>query len=220
MGGGAGQLLFVSLVDAISISNRMAKHRSAVSCSCRLHNVTSACKAGGSSSLHTRMNATARMMQTLRCRATDLKTSQRFLQHASNTHRTQALARQAQRTAQRAPLQPHLHSLYATTRHTLHHHLSPVPQPVGHVHIGRRSGQSLARDRNTAEHEAHSSTVTRRIFHENGAEGRQRFLPTVFPAWRSLRKKSRLGIDELEEALDLRAKLRGRPQLAVGDEGK
>ena len=92
----------VSLVDGISISNHMAKNRNAVSVPCRLQNVASACNAGGSSSLHTRMNAAARLMQPLRCAATHLKTSHRFLQHASNTQRTQALARQAQRTAQHA----------------------------------------------------------------------------------------------------------------------
>jgi predicted deacylase len=48
------------------------------------------------------MNATARMMKTLRCAATHLKTSNLYLQHASNTQCTQALARQAQRTAQHA----------------------------------------------------------------------------------------------------------------------
>ena len=80
----------------------MAKHRNAVSVPCRVKNVASACNAGGSSSLHTRMNAAARFMQPLRCAATHLKTSNRFLQHASNTQRTQALARQAQRTAQHA----------------------------------------------------------------------------------------------------------------------
>ena len=101
-GRGGGQLLSVSLVDGISISNHMAKHRNAVSVFCRLQNVASACNAGGSSSLHTRMNAAARLMQPLRCAATHLKTSHRFLQHASNTQRTQALARQAQRTAQHA----------------------------------------------------------------------------------------------------------------------
>jgi hypothetical protein len=102
MGGGGGQLHCALLVDASSISNRMAKHRNAVSVFCRLQNVGSACNAGGSSSLHTRMNAAARLMQPLRCTATHLKTSQRFLQHTSNTQRTQALARQAQRTAQHA----------------------------------------------------------------------------------------------------------------------
>ena len=100
--GGGGQLQSVSLVDGISISNHMAKHRNAVSVCCRVKDVASACNAGGSSSLHTRMNAAARLMQPLRCAATHLKTSNRFLQHASNTQRTQALARQAQRTAQHA----------------------------------------------------------------------------------------------------------------------
>ena len=103
-GGGGGQLhpQAVWLVDGISISNYMAKHRNAVSVSCRVQNVGSACNAGGSSSLHTRMNAKARLMQTTRCAATHLKRSHRLLQHASNTQRTQAVARQAQRTAQHA----------------------------------------------------------------------------------------------------------------------
>jgi hypothetical protein len=91
--GGGGQLQSLSLFDGIRISNHMAKHRSAVSDACRVYNVASACNAGGSSSLHTRMNATARLMQQLRCAAADLKTSHRFLQHASNTQRTQTLAR-------------------------------------------------------------------------------------------------------------------------------
>jgi hypothetical protein len=41
-GGGEGQLQAVLFVDAISISNHMAKHRSAVSVFCRLQNVGSA----------------------------------------------------------------------------------------------------------------------------------------------------------------------------------
>jgi hypothetical protein len=48
------------------------------------------------------MNAAARLMQPLRCAATHLKISHRFLQHASTSQPTQALARQAQRTAQHA----------------------------------------------------------------------------------------------------------------------
>jgi hypothetical protein len=80
---------------------------------------------------------------------------------------------------------------------------------VGHVRIGRRSGQSLARERHTGEHEAHSPT--RRTF-DNAAEGRQRLLLTV------MRKKTLLVFDELERALDLLAKLLGRLQLAVGDD--
>ena len=100
--GAGGQLPEVSLVDAISISNQMANHRSAVSVCCRVHNVGSTCNAGGSSSLHKRMNAAARLIQPLRCAATDLKISQRLLQHASNIKRTQALVRQAHRTSQHA----------------------------------------------------------------------------------------------------------------------
>jgi hypothetical protein len=95
--GGWRKLPFVSLVDGISISNHMAKHRNAVSVFCRVQNVAPACNAGGCSSLHT-MNAAARLMQPLRCAATHLKTSQCLLQHVSNTQRTQALARQAHRT--------------------------------------------------------------------------------------------------------------------------
>ncbi len=100
--GNRGQLHPVSLVSFISVSNHMAKQRSAVSVLSRVKNAWSAYNAGGSSSLHTRMNATARLMQPLRCAATHLKTSNCFLQRASNTQRTQALARQAQRTAQHA----------------------------------------------------------------------------------------------------------------------
>jgi hypothetical protein len=77
------------------------------------------------------------------------------------------------------------------------------------VHIGRRGGQSTdrsRRDRHRAEHvDAHSTTRT--IVHENGAEGRQRCLPTV----QSLRKRPRLGLDVLKRGDNLRAKLRGRP---------
>ncbi len=86
------------------------------------------------------------------------------------------------------------------------------------MNIKGRSGQSLARERHTAEHEAHWHT--RGTFRQNGGEGRQRLLPTVHGAWQSLGKQMRLGLDELERALDLHAKLRGRLQLAVGDEGK
>ena len=76
----------------------------------------------------------------------------------------------------------------------------------------------MARGRHTGENAKHSPPWN--ILYENGAEGRQRLLPTVLPAWRSLREKTRLGLDQFEQALDLRAKLRGRLQLAVGDEGK
>jgi hypothetical protein len=159
------------------------------------------------------MNAAARLMQPLRCAAMHLKTSYRFLQHASKhtAHASTGTTSEAHSTA-RAPLQPHLHFLHATPSHTLHHHLSPAPRHVGHVHIGRRSGQSLARECHTAEHEAHSPT--RRTFRDNAAEGWQLWLPTV------MRKKALVAFDELERAHDVRAKPRGRLQYAVEDEGK
>jgi hypothetical protein len=78
------------------------------------------------------------------------------------------------------------------------------------VHIGRRSGQSLARERHTGEHEAHSPT--RRTFRDIAAERQQRLLPTV------MRKKPLRAFDELERAHDLRAKLIGRLQYTVGDD--
>ena len=43
----------------------MTKHRNAVFVFCRLHNIASACNAGGSSSLPIRMNAAARLIQPL-----------------------------------------------------------------------------------------------------------------------------------------------------------
>jgi hypothetical protein len=61
---------------------------------------------------------------------------------------------------------------------------------VGHVHIGRRSGQSLARERHAGEHEVHSPT--RRTFRNIAAEGRQRWLPTV------MRKKPLAAFEELK----------------------
>jgi hypothetical protein len=92
--GGGAHLPGASLVDAMSISNYIAKHRSEVSFFCRVQNVLSACNAGGSSSLHARMNAEACLMQPLRGTATDLKTGQRFLHQESNTQRKQELALQ------------------------------------------------------------------------------------------------------------------------------
>ena len=52
--GGGGQLLLVSLVDGISISNHMAKHRNAFSVSCRGQNVV-VVSPEGCSSLQTRI---------------------------------------------------------------------------------------------------------------------------------------------------------------------
>jgi hypothetical protein len=80
---------------------------------------------------------------------------------------------------------------------------------VGHVRIGRRSGQSLARERHAGEHEAQSPT--RRTIRDNAAEGQQRLLPTQTV----MRKKPLLAFDELERAHDLRAKLLGQLQLAA-----
>jgi hypothetical protein len=83
---------------------------------------------------------------------------------------------------------------------------------VGHVRIGRYSGQSLARERRAGEHEAHSPT--RRTFRDSAAEGEQRLLPTV------MRKNPLLAFDELERARDVIVELLGRLQYAVGDEVK
>jgi hypothetical protein len=122
-------------------------------------------------------------------------------------HASTGMTSAAHSTA-RAPLQQHLHFLHATPRHTLHHHLSPAPRHAGHVRIGRRSGQSLARERHTGEHEAHSPTW--RTFRDNAAEGRQRLLPTA------MRKKTLVAFEELERVHDLREKLLGRLQYAIG----
>jgi hypothetical protein len=83
---------------------------------------------------------------------------------------------------------------------------------VGHVHIGRRSDHSMASERHTGEHDAHSPT--RRTLRDNAGEGRQRLLPTV------MRKNPLVVFDELERAHDVSAKLLGRLQYSIGDEGK
>jgi hypothetical protein len=91
------------------MSNQMAKHRNAV-----IHhmmNGKSACNAGGSSSLHTRMNVAARLMQPLQCAATHLKTSHRFLHHSRVKHTAHAstgTTSAAHSSTARAPLQQHL----------------------------------------------------------------------------------------------------------------
>jgi hypothetical protein len=90
--GTGGQLLSVFLADAMRISNQMAKDQNAVSVFRRVQNVAPAFNTVGSSSLHTRINAAARLMQRRQCALTHLNTSKRFLQHASNTQRTQELA--------------------------------------------------------------------------------------------------------------------------------
>ena len=52
--------------------------------------------------------------------------------------------------------------------------------------------------------------------------GQRRFhmVPTPLDAWQLPREKPRRGLHELERALDLRAKLRGRQKIAVDDESK
>jgi hypothetical protein len=51
-------------------------------------------------------------------------------------------------------------------------------------------------------------------------EGRRRFFSMPLHTWRLPRKEPSRRLHELERALDLRAKLRDRHQIAVGDEGK
>ncbi len=145
----------------------MAKHRSTVSFFCRLHNVASACNAGGSSSLHTTMNATARLMQPLRCAASHLKASHGFLQHASNTKRTQALARQAQRTAQHARRCRRTCTLltrHRVTRSIIHPAQRPVVvqitcTPAGAVTSRWHANATQGKMRRTRPHGEHSATT-------------------------------------------------------------
>ena len=150
---GAGQLLSeTSLVDGISISNHMAKHRYAVSVLYRIQNATTACNAGGSSSLHKRMNAAAAAMRNNVTQNQPPIPAARVIHTA---HASTSTASAAHSTP-REPLQQHLHFLHATPRHTLHDPRSPAPRrPVHHVHTGRRGGQTTACDRHAAAHDAH-----------------------------------------------------------------
>jgi hypothetical protein len=119
----------------------------------------------------------------------------------------------------RAPLQPHLHFLHATPHHTLENQPNPTPcRPVHHIHTGRRGGQSTARGRHAAAHDAHWHT--RRKLRKHVTEGRRRFFSMPLHAWRLLRKEPRRRLHELEWAHDLSVKLLARLQLAVGNEGK
>jgi hypothetical protein len=52
------------------------------------------------------------------------------------------------------------------------------------------------------------------------AEGQRRFFSIPLHAWRLPREEPRRRLHELERAHDLRAKLRGQLQLAIGDEVK
>ena len=148
----------------------MAKHRHAVSVSCRFQNAASACNAGGSSSLHTRMNATARMMQSPQCTATHLQISQGFLQHASNTQRTQALVRQAQRTAQHARRCSHTCTFFTrprVTRSIIHAAQRPVVlyithTPAGAVTSRRHAVATQGKMRRTRSHGAYPTKTEAR----------------------------------------------------------
>ncbi len=65
-GGGGGRKLHpFFLVDEISINNQMAKQPSAVENNFVAVFLEFVCNVGGSSSLHTTMNTTARLMQPL-----------------------------------------------------------------------------------------------------------------------------------------------------------
>ncbi len=168
---GGGQSRYISRVDAISITNRMAKYRHTVSFFCRLQNVGSACNTGGSSSLRKRINAEARLMRSDRPGNLPAFAAAR-VKHTA--HASTGTTSAAHSTA-RAPLQQHLHFLHATPRHTLHYPRSPAPRrPVHHVHTGRRSGQSTARGRHTREHSAQSTA--RGKIADDITEGRRRFL--------------------------------------------
>ncbi len=187
----------------------MAKHRSTVSLFCRTQNVGSACNAGGSSSLHTRINAAACLIHSNGPENLPPFPSAGVRHKANASTGTPSAAH----STAHAPLQPHLHFLHATPRHTLHYPRSPAPRrPVDHVHTGRRGNQTLARERHTAEHNAQSTTREKRA--ENVTEGRRWFLQTV------MLKKPRLAFDELERAYDVSVELRGRLQFTVDNEGK
>jgi CRISPR/Cas system endoribonuclease Cas6 (RAMP superfamily) len=169
------------------------------------------------------MTAAARLTPPQLYAATHLKSSHRFLKHASNTQRTHALALfsttgRANITA-RAPLQQHLHFLHATPHHKLHYPRSPAPRrPVHHVHTGDRGGQSTARGRQAAAHVA--DCHTRRKLRQHVTEGRRRLFSMPLHAWRLQSEEPRRRLYELERAHDESVKLLARLQLAVGDEGK
>ena len=210
----------VSLVDGISISNHMAKHRNAVSFPCRLQNVGSACNAGGGSSLHTRIKRYSARDAAAAMRSNAPQNQPPFpAARVKHTAHARAGMTSAAHSTARAPLQPHLHSPHATPRHTLHCPPSPaLRRPVHHVHTGRRGDQSTARSRHAAAHDAHRHT--RRKLRERVAEGQRRFFPMPLHAWRLPREEPHRRLHELERALDLRAKLLRQLQLAAADEGK
>ena len=117
----------------------------------------------------------------------------------------------------RAPLQQHLHFLHATTGHTLHYPRSPAPsRPVNHVNSGRCGGQSTARSRQAAAHDAHWHT--RRKLRQHVVERWRRFFSMPLHAWRLPGTEPRSSLNEFKRTHDLREKLLGRLQYAVDDE--
>jgi hypothetical protein len=138
--------------------------------------------------------------------------------HTHKAHASTSTTSAAHSTA-RAPLQQHLHSPHATPRHTIYDPPSPAPRrPVHHVHTGGSGGQSTACGSHAAAHDAHWHT--RRKLRQHVTEGRRRFFSITLHASRLPRKKTHCSLRELESTLDLRAKLHGRQQFAVGNEGK
>ncbi len=152
----------------------MAKHghRSAVSCFCRVQNVGSACNAGGSSSLHRRMNATARMMQTLAAMRRNRPQTQppfpaavlHVYTRVKHTVQASTGITSAAHSSARAPLQPHLYFLHATPRHTLHYPRSPAPRRPGPVEITYTPAGAVASRRHAVATQPHM-TVRRALAH-------------------------------------------------------
>ena len=213
--GSGRQLLSISLVDGISISNHMAKNPSADTLVCRFQNVGAATNAGGSSSLS--HYDTALIAET-GMRGNTPENYPAFAA-ARVKHKRQAIigtitSNTAAFSTARAPLQQHLHFLHATPRHTLHYPPSPARRrPVHHVHTGRRGSQSMARGRSAAAHDAHWNT--RQKLREHVSKRRRRHFPMPLQAGRLPRKEPLLDHDKFEWALDVRVKLLRGLQLAV-----
>jgi hypothetical protein len=85
------------------------------------------------------------------------------------------------------------------------------------VQTGRRGGQSTACGRHAAAHDAHWHAWEK--LGEHVTEGRRRRFSMPLHAWRLLREEPRCRLHELERLLNLSAKLLGRQQLAVVNEG-
>ena len=88
--------------------------------------------------------------------------------------------------------------------------------PLPHLHF--LPSKSTARGRHAAAHDA--QWHTRRKLREHVTEGRRWFFPLPLHSRRLPRAEPRCRLHELERVHNWRAKLRGRLQCAVGDEGK